>query len=70
MKKIEEIKVNTLRVGQEYTISDDIGKFSKGDKVTILSITPYGDDLKIILNNEKGIKDFFILDKNDDIDLK
>lgn len=70
MKKLNEIKVSTLQVGQEYTIMASIGKFNEGDKVKIVQITPYGDDRKITLINEKGSRDYFILDKNDDIDLR
>lgn len=69
MKKLDEIKVSALKVGQEYTIMTDLGKFKEGDKVKIVKITPEGDDKKIMLVNERGARDFFILDKNDDIDL-
>lgn len=43
----------------------DLGKFKKGEKVTIESMNPEGDDIKMVLKNEKGETDDFFIDKND-----
>ena len=69
MKKLNEIKVSLLKVGQEYTIMTDLGRLNEGDKVKVVSIMPWQGDVKITLVNEKGTRDYFILDKNDEIDL-
>lgn len=66
---LDETQANALKVGRKYTVAEDIGKFKAGDEVTVASIVPFGDEIKINLSNSKGVKDFFILDKDDDFDL-
>jgi uncharacterized Zn ribbon protein len=63
---LNEIKVNSLKVGDSVTLQSDLGKFVKGEEVTIKSIKPFGDDFQIILSNGKDTDDFYI-DKNDEI---
>lgn len=43
----------------------DLGKFKQDEKVTIKSMDPEGDDIKMVLENEKGVTDDFFIDKND-----
>jgi hypothetical protein len=66
-RKIEEIKVTSISIGDEFILSDDLGKFKKGEKIEILNKRPDGDDIKLTLYNGK-FKDTFYLDKNDDIE--
>jgi hypothetical protein len=66
---INEMKVGNIQQGQEFTLSDDLGNSSKGEKVTVDSVEEDGADIRIVLVNEEGIKDDFYLDPNDDIEL-
>jgi len=68
MKKINEIKAVSIQVGQIFTLSGDIGKFKKGEKIKVKEKKMYGDDIKLILINSQGITDDFYLDKNDDFE--
>jgi hypothetical protein len=67
--KLSEIKAGALRIGQEYTMMDSFGGFTKGSKVTVEDIKNYGSDIRIELMGDGGVSDFFILDVNDDLDL-
>jgi len=71
MKKenIQEIQGNQLKEGKIYTITEDLGVFKKGEKVIVESIRRYGGEIRIELKGNKGKKDYFILDINDDINL-
>lgn len=66
-KKIEETKITSINVGDTFTLSGDLGKFKKGEKIKIVSKIPYGDDIELTISNNK-IKDIFHIDKNDDIE--
>lgn len=65
---LNEVKGSSIKKGDTYTLSGNIGKFSKGDKITINDIKPQGDDIELFVSNEEGIKDTFYLDKNDDFE--
>jgi hypothetical protein len=65
---LREILSMNIKVGSTYTLNSDLGNFKKGDKVTIMNKIPFGDDWKIIMSNEEGIKDDFIIDKDDEFD--
>jgi hypothetical protein len=67
--KIDEIKASEIKKGETYTLSGDIGKFSKGDKVMVYDIKFYGDEVRVDLVRGDKVRDFFILDKNDSLDL-
>ena len=67
--ELEEVKASTLKVGERFTLGSSLGVFKAGDKVVVTSITPFGNDLKIVL--AKGmIKDDFYIDKNDEFDFQ
>jgi hypothetical protein len=68
-KQLKEAKVSEISVGGTYTLGTSMGNLKKGDKVEVTSIRPFGADVKIILTNKEGVSDFFILDRNDDLDL-
>ena len=42
-----------------------LGKFKQGDQVTIESMTPEEDDIKMVIKDDKGVTDEFFIDKND-----
>ena len=68
-KQIKEAKVSELSVGNTYTLNTTMGNLKKGDKVEVTSIRPFGADVKVVLTNKEGVSDFFILDRNDDLEL-
>jgi len=63
---LEEVKAGTLSIGDEFTLGSSLGKFVKNDKVTVISIKPYGGQLEIKLSNGIDTDDFYI-DKNDEL---
>jgi hypothetical protein len=65
---LNEVKATQIGVGNQFTLSGDIGKFVKGDKVEITKVTPFGDDIEIELTDDNGNSDVFYLDKNDDFE--
>jgi len=65
---LNEVKASSIRKGDTYTLSGNIGKFKKGDKVTINDIKPHGNDIELFISNSKGIEDTFYLDKNDEFE--
>lgn len=64
---LNEVKAIQISVNDEYTLAGDIGKFKKGEVVTVVSLKPYGNDLELTLSNGKT-KDTFYLDRNDDFE--
>lgn len=62
---LNEVKATQIGIGNQFTLSGDIGKFVKGDKVEVTNITPSGEDIELELTNENGDRDVFYLDKND-----
>lgn len=54
-----------FEVGASFNMRGDLGKFQQGEKVTIESMEPEGEDIKMVLKNEKGVTDDFFIDKND-----
>jgi hypothetical protein len=65
---LNEVKATSIKQGNTFTLSADIGKFVKGDKVTVDEVKASGDDIELHLSNEAGDKDVFYLDKNDEIE--
>jgi len=64
---INEIKAISLSVGSTFTMSYSLGKFKKGEEVTVDDIQESGEDFVVTLSNESGVTDTFYLDKNDEI---
>ncbi len=56
----------SLTTPKSFTLSTDLGKFSSGDKVKVISTQPSGDDIKIVVSNGK-ITDEFYLNKSESI---
>jgi len=67
--KANEIKASSLKVGVKYVLGTPMGKLNEKDIVEVKSITVYGNDIQINLENQNGIKDFIILDRSDDVKL-
>jgi hypothetical protein len=65
---LNEVKTTHIGVGNEFTLSGNIGIFSKGEKVKVTKVTPFGNDIEIKLTNQKGDEDVFYLDKNDNFE--
>jgi hypothetical protein len=67
--KANEIKASSLKVGVKYVLGTPMGKLNEKDIVEVKSITAFGNDIQINLENQNGVKDFIILDRSDDIKL-
>jgi hypothetical protein len=67
--KASEIKASSLKVGVKYVLGTPMGKLNEKDIVEVKSITVYGNDIQINLENQNGVKDFIILDRSDDVKL-
>jgi len=63
---LNEVKAGSLSVGDKFTLQGDLGIFIKGEEVEIYSVTPWGNDLKLVLSNGKDKDDFYV-DKNDEL---
>lgn len=66
--QLDEIKVGQIDVGDVFTLIGDIGLFKKGEKVQVKDKGVYGNDVKLILSNDQGITDEFLLDIDDDFE--
>jgi hypothetical protein len=67
--KANEIKASSLKVGVKYVLGTPMGKLNEKDIVEVKSITAFGNDIQINLENQNGVKDFIILDRSDDVKL-
>ena len=69
-KTNEAVSAAHIKDGDTFTVASGMGNFVKGDKVTVTRIEAYGNDIRIYMISNSGVKDFIIVDKNDDsIDL-
>lgn len=66
--QLEEIMTSQIDVGDVFTLTSDIGLFKKGDKVQVKDKGVYGNDIKLILSNDQGVTDEFLLDIDDDFE--
>jgi hypothetical protein len=64
---INEIKAVQIKVGSTFNIADDLGKFKKGEEVTVDNVQNSAMDIVVTLSNKAGITDTFYLDINDEI---
>lgn len=70
MNTNEAKSASQISTGDNFTVTSDMGKFSAGDKVTVTDVIPYGNDIRIYMTSDSGIRDFIIVDKSDtEIDL-
>jgi hypothetical protein len=64
--QMDEAKASSLSVGDKFKISANLGKFVMGEEVEVISVEPFGNDIRLILSNGKDQDDFY-LDRNDEI---
>lgn len=64
---LNELKAMSLNVGEDFTISADLGNFVKGEQVTVQKKRFSGEDVVLTLINDKGVTDTFYFDKDDEI---
>lgn len=64
--QMDEAKASSLSVGDKFKIGADLGKFVMGEEVEVVSVEPFGNDIKLVLSNGKDEDDFY-LDRNDEI---
>lgn len=64
--QMDEAKASSLSIGDKFKIAADLGKFVMGEEVEVVSVEPFGNDIKLVLSNGKD-KDDFYLDRNDEI---
>lgn len=60
-----EVDMSNLQPGQEFTLSDDLGNFKRGERVVVESIKEEDEDVKVTFINETGVKDNFYFDPSD-----
>jgi len=66
MKFLSEIKASSLKIGDSFKLSSNLGKFRKDEQIKLIDILQGSDDIEIILSN--GItQDNFFLDPNESI---
>ena len=70
---LEEVQLNEviggqINVGDTFTLTGDIGIFKKSEKVEVKDKKNMGNEVKIILSNDLGKTDDFILDIDDDFE--
>lgn len=65
---LNEVKATSIKVGKTFTLSNDIGKFVKGDQITVKDIKKSGEDVELHMSNQHGDEDVFYIDKNDDFE--
>lgn len=64
--QMDEAKASSLSIGDKFKIAADLGKFVMGEEVEVISVEPFGNDIRLILSNGKDQDDFY-LDRNDEI---
>jgi len=64
--QMDEAKASSLSVGDKFKMAANLGKFIEGEEVEVISLEPFGNDIKLVLSNGKD-KDDFYLDRNDEI---
>ena len=58
-----EVQLKNISIGDTFKLAGDLGKFTKNEEVEVVSVSPFGNDIKLVLSNGKD-KDDFYLDKN------
>jgi hypothetical protein len=64
--QMDEAKASSLSVGDKFKISANLGKFVRDEEVEVISLEPFGNDIRLVLSNGKDEDDFY-LDRNDEI---
>ena len=64
---INEVKAVQIRVGNTFNLADDLGKFKKGEEVTVNDVQQSAMDFIVTVSNKAGEKDTLYLDRDDEI---
>ena len=64
---INEVKAIQIKVGSTFNLADDLGKFKKGEEVTVDSVENSAMDFIVTMSNKDGVTDTFYLDRDDEI---
>jgi hypothetical protein len=64
---INEVKAVQIRVGNTFNLADDLGKFKKGEEVTVNDGQQSAMDFIVTVSNKAGDKDTLYLDRDDEI---
>jgi len=64
----EMAAASSFKEKTQYTLSGNMGKFKKGETVTVVSKKPYGNDIELTLSNGANT-DIFYIDRNDTEDI-
>jgi hypothetical protein len=64
---INEVKAVQIRIGKTFNLADDMGKFKKGEEVTVDDVQQSAMDFVITLSNNAGVTDTFYLDRDDEL---
>jgi len=64
----ESTKVSSLKQGNTFILTTDLGEFKEGQTVTVVSNKPWGNDFKLVLKNDSGVEDEFQFDRNDTVE--
>jgi predicted PolB exonuclease-like 3'-5' exonuclease len=64
---INEVKAISIRVGDTFTLSGDLGKFKKGEEINIDNVQQSAMDFIVTVSNKTGDTDTFYLDRDDEI---
>lgn len=62
---LNEVKAISVKVGDTFKMSDELGEFKRGEEVTVIDVEPSGEDIVVTLRNESGKTDTFYFDKSD-----
>lgn len=69
MSQSDSISIKEVRERVNYLVTEKIGRFLVGDKLTVLNVQRYGEQLKVkVAGYNKS--DEFIVDKDDTLPLQ
>jgi len=66
--KLQEVKGLEIKPGLNFTIQGDLGKFKQGEKVNVIAVNNFSNEIQFTLRNDQGTEDTFIMDINDKFD--
>jgi hypothetical protein len=58
--QIDEAKASSLSVGNKFKMNANLGKFVKDEEVEVISLEPFGNDIRLVLSNGKDEDDFYL----------
>jgi hypothetical protein len=58
--QMDEAKASSLSVGDKFKMNANLGKFVRDEEVEVISLEPFGNDIRLILSNGKDEDDFYL----------